>query len=63
MPDFLKQLIDFCRYSHVPIGNLEGDKLIFVIDLFYSRILRSANCLSWYSDTSSPDLGGANGTK
>ena len=30
-----------------------------MIDTFYARILRAANCVSWYSDSNKPDLGGA----
>jgi len=59
MPELLQSLLEFCRYSHIPYCNLEGDKLLFVIDVFYSRILKAANCISWYSDSHKPDIGGA----
>jgi len=59
LPEILNGLLEFCRYSHIPFCNLEGDKIIYVIDTFYSRILRAANCVSWYSDSNKPDLGGA----
>lgn len=59
LPEIFNSLLEFCRYSHIPFGNLDGDKIIYVIDTFYSRILRAANCISWYSDSNKPDLGGA----
>lgn len=59
LPSILDGLLEFCRYSHIPFCNLDGDKIIYVIDTFYSRILRAANCISWYSDSNKPDLGGA----
>ena len=33
------------------------------MDTIYSRILKADNCISWYSDTTKPDLGGIKGTK
>ena len=59
LPELMKSLLEFCRYAHIPYCNLEGDKLLYVIDVFYSRILKAANCISWYSDTPKPDIGGA----
>ena len=32
------------------------------MDIIYSRILKADNCLSWYSDSYKPDLGGIKGT-
>ena len=31
------------------------------MDIIYSRILKADNCISWYSDSTKPDLGGIKG--
>lgn len=48
----------FCRYAHVPIGNVEKDSPAFVSDLLYARVLKESNHLLWMSDSPLPDLGG-----
>ena len=44
----LKEQINFCKYTHIPLCNLEEDRYNFTIDLFYSRLLKHANCISWF---------------
>lgn len=58
MPEWLKERINFARYSYIPVCNLEGDAPIFIIDTLYSRSLVLNKHLLWYSETSKPDLGG-----
>lgn len=36
---------------------MSQDRLNYVTDVIYSRLLKRANCLSWYSETKTPDLG------
>jgi DNA polymerase epsilon subunit 1 len=55
---WLNQKIDFSRYTVIPICNLEDDSQSFVIDTLYARSLHQSKHLLWYSESSSPDLGG-----
>ena len=56
--DWIKEKINFSRYSYVPVCNLEGDAPLFIIDTLYARNLTLNKHILWYSDTSKPDLGG-----
>jgi len=38
---------------------MQGEKLNLISDMFFSRIIKLANMISWYSNTSRCDLGGA----
>ena len=58
MPLWLKERINFSRYSLIPLCNLESDAPMFIIDSLYARNLTLNKHLLWYSDTSKPDLGG-----
>jgi DNA polymerase epsilon subunit 1 len=58
MPEWIKERINFSRYSYIPICNLEQDSSIFIIDTLYARNLAMNKHILWYSDTSKPDLGG-----
>lgn len=51
-------VLSFCRYYHLPVGNLPQDISIFGSDLFLARHLRKHNHLLWLSPTARPDLGG-----
>jgi len=46
------------RYSLIPVGNLEQDCALSVIDNLYARNLSINRHVLWYSNTSVPDLGG-----
>lgn len=56
--DWVKEKVNFSRYSYIPVCNLEGDAPLFIIDTLYARNLTNNKHLLWYSDTSKPDLGG-----
>jgi DNA polymerase epsilon subunit 1 len=56
--EWMKERINFSRYSLIPVCNLEGDAHLYIIDTLYSRSLTMNKHLLWYSDTSKPDLGG-----
>lgn len=54
----VKHRIEFSRYSYIPVGNLEDDAPLSIIDTLYARLLSYSKHVLWYSDTSKPDLGG-----
>jgi len=56
--EWVKEKINFSRYSLIPVCNLEGDAPLFIIDTLYARNLVMSRNVLWYSDTSKPDLGG-----
>lgn len=59
IPDWLKEKINFARYSCIPLCNLgQGDAPLFIIDTLFARNLTLNKHLLWYSDTGKPDLGG-----
>lgn len=58
MPEWVRERINFSRYSYIPVGNLEGDCPLFIIDTLFARTLQNSKHILWYSDTSKPDLGG-----
>lgn len=55
---WLKERINYSRYSYIPVGNLEEDSELSVIDTLYARNLSLNRHVLWYSNTSLPDLGG-----
>jgi DNA polymerase epsilon subunit 1 len=55
---WLKERINFSRYAITPIGNLEEDAALSVIDTLYARNLSLNRHILWYSNTNVPDLGG-----
>ncbi|PWA94332.1 DNA polymerase epsilon catalytic subunit [Artemisia annua] len=57
---WLDERISLSRYSHVPLGNLEQDWLIYTADLLFARALRDQQQILWISDNGIPDLGGNN---
>jgi hypothetical protein len=38
---------------------MSGDKLNLISDIFFSRIIKQANMVSWFSSQNECDLGGA----
>jgi DNA polymerase epsilon subunit 1 len=54
----VEELIGLARYAHVPICNLKNDKLNYITDVIYARIMKNANCVSWYSLDGNPEIGG-----
>jgi hypothetical protein len=57
-PQWWHEQLHFCRYAHVPIGNIESDYPAFIADLFYARALKHSGHLLWMSSGPRPDLGG-----
>ena len=55
---WLNQRIMLSRYSHVPLGNLEQDCALSVIDNLFARNLANNKHVLWYSNSGIPDLGG-----
>ncbi|CAF4745553.1 unnamed protein product, partial [Rotaria sp. Silwood2] len=53
----LVNMLEQCRYLHIPLGNFPDDPCLFVCDLFYARHLIKHNHLLWCSLTDQPDLG------
>lgn len=54
----LVNMLEQCRYLHIPLGNFPDDPCLFACDLFYGRHLVKHNHLLWCSLTDQPDLGG-----
>lgn len=46
--------VNFCRYAHVPVGNMASDAPAFVSDVFFARSLKDANHLLWLSRSVNP---------
>lgn len=57
-PQWWAEQLHFCRYAHVPIGNIESDYPSFISDLFFARALKHSGHLLWMSNGPRPDLGG-----
>ena len=57
-PQWWNEQLHFCRYAHVPIGNIESDYPAFISDLFFARALKHSGHLLWMSNGPRPDLGG-----
>lgn len=58
LKDWLVEMITLSRYSLVPLGNLDKDCAISVLDNLYARSLSINKHILWYSNTGVPDLGG-----
>lgn len=56
-PKVMQDMIGLSRYTSIPICNIGQDRLNYATDVIFSRLLKRANCLSWYSETRNPDLG------
>ena len=54
----LVNMLEQCRYFHIPLGNFPDDPCLFACDLFYARHLIKRHHLLWCSLTDQPDLGG-----
>jgi hypothetical protein len=57
-PQWWIDQLHFCRYAHVPIGNMESDCPAYISDLFFARALKHSGHLLWMSKGPRPDLGG-----
>eukprot|EP01104_Vermistella_antarctica_P000854 TRINITY_DN1094_c0_g1_i4.p1 TRINITY_DN1094_c0_g1~~TRINITY_DN1094_c0_g1_i4.p1 ORF type:complete len:1939 (-),score=642.87 TRINITY_DN1094_c0_g1_i4:40-5856(-) len=55
--DYYRDMVDFAKFAQVPIGNLDSDYVLDVIDVFFSRALTESGHLLWVSDSGRPDLG------
>ena len=58
IPTYIKERINFSRYSLIPVCNLSEDAPLTIIDTLYARNLSLSKHVLWYSDTQKPDLGG-----
>ena len=58
LQDSLSEMLSYCRYGNVPIGNLHSDPAVFLCDILLARSLRTARSLLWWSDFDKPDFGG-----
>ena len=47
--DWLASHLELCRYSHVPIGNLQTDVPSQLLDVLYARSLRDGKQVMWTS--------------
>jgi DNA polymerase epsilon subunit 1 len=54
----IQQQLEFCRYGNVPLCNLEGNDLRFLIDITYARLLQNENVVLWWSNGPQPDHAG-----
>ena len=52
-------MIEIARFGNIPVGNFDSDSTLLTMDVFYSRIIKQDNCVSWYSNKANPDLGGS----
>jgi DNA polymerase epsilon subunit 1 len=58
VPVALENLLEECRYYHLPLGNLSSDTPVLASDVFFARRLVKNNCVLWCSRSDLPDLGG-----
>ena len=58
LSEWFEEKMSFSNYAEIPLGNLEGDTALQMIDVLYSRALQKQNYVLWYSNTTLPDLGG-----
>lgn len=60
-PRWLADRLLCARYAHLPLANIGADAPCAMADAFYGRLLRHNRHVLWASETSRPDLGGAEG--
>lgn len=58
LDEWLTHRITLSRYSLIPLGNLEQDCALSVVDNLFARNLSLNKHVLWYSNSSNPDLGG-----
>lgn len=56
---WLAHLLQLSRYGKVPLCNLKCDDVRYLVDVTYSRRLRAANIILWWSNSPLPEEGGA----
>lgn len=56
---WLAYLLQLSKYGNIPLCNLKCDDVRFLIDVNYSRRLRSSGIVLWWSETPLPDEGGS----
>lgn len=61
MPGWLQNRLLAARYAHLPLGNIGHDSPRMMADVFFSRLLKHNRHVLWASESSKPDLGGAEG--
>ncbi|KAM3572228.1 hypothetical protein VYU27_005762 [Nannochloropsis oceanica] len=59
MPAWLQDRLEAARYSHLPLGNLGADTQRTMADVFFGRLLDGNRHVLWASESTRPDLGGA----
>ena len=55
---WIQHLLEFSRYSNVPLCNLERDDPRFLIDIAYARRLQKERIVLWWSQDARPDHAG-----
>ncbi|CAN0333577.1 unnamed protein product, partial [Discosporangium mesarthrocarpum] len=60
-PMWLKDRLDCARYAHIPLANIGPDAPCSMADIFFGRNLKNNRHILWASETTRPDLGGAEG--
>jgi DNA polymerase epsilon subunit 1 len=55
---WLSHLTELSRYGNVPLCNLEGHDVRFLIDIAYARRLQQEKVILWWSEASQPDHAG-----
>ena len=58
-PENFATRLEYSRFAHVPVCNLGSDPHNTIIDVLFGRKLQQHNHLLWASESSIPDLGGA----
>lgn len=61
MPRWLADRLLCARYAHLPLANIGADAPCAMADAFFGRLLKHNRHVLWASETSRPDLGGAEG--
>src|SRR5690606_4089902 len=56
--DWYNDIVKFARFTKTPIGNIDKDFHVYMMDILYARYLNEQNHLLWAHEGSKPDLGG-----
>ena len=58
-PESFATRLEYSRFAHIPLCNLGSDPHNTIVDVLFGRKLQQHNHLLWASESSIPDLGGA----
>lgn len=59
MAAWLEKQLAFAAYAQIPLANFRAESPSLVSDVFLQRALKRNGMVAWASDTTRPDLGGA----